>query len=405
MVEFFHYQVLEWLSHDLQYLAHNQLLLQPLRLPPPPPAAPPLVQPIIVQPPQQPAVWKIERDTIEHLIKQTSIVDGSVPAHVRRWFQEIDLTIPLTVNFQTLGVTIQIAARTVTGQMRIDIEHWIAQFMQLNAVNRDNVPWVNLRDYLRPKYLSANEPETLRREVESMRQSALEDLSSYARRAEYISTLAFPPPRHAEQHRLMTRAFIKGLSNKSVAEEVWRLQPADLAAAIQFSLQEASIRDDFNQLDIKSEVPFIKLPVTPLPNTNFTSVKPDPDPIVVSLNKQIQNLTTKLAKLEAKVQQPPATNVPNSSVNRQYNSRPQTTCYYCGKIGHIQPNCWQRNRDQNSAPRDGPKQTTQRYPYRVSAPSPQNRSMRQPFFPPQHSSTVRRQQTQYIGQYQPNQGN
>ena len=102
----------------------------------------------------------------------------------------------------------------------------------------------------------------------------------------------------------MVRAFIKGLSNKSLAEEVWRLHPVDLAEAIQFSFQEASIRDDFTQPDIKIEAPLLKTPIAGVTGDNYDSVKSHPDAHVVSLTKQIQNLSTKLAKLEAQLQWP-----------------------------------------------------------------------------------------------------
>ena len=285
--------------------------------PPPPPAAPVVIQPAVVTP-----QWKVERDAIEQLVKQTTCIDGSSPPLTRAWLREVDLTVPLVAGFVMPGPQIVIATRTVTGPMRIDVERWLLDFTAANGVGRNQIPWANLRDYITATYLSANEPETLRSEVERLSQSALEDIPAYARRARGVVEAAFPQAQRVlEQDRIAVASFIKGIASHELARYVLERDPADLGQAINQALQRSAFEDCSAHLGIKKE-PEGKVSGVYQPSKNIEQQ-------YEKLSKQLEQLTTKMTKIELWSKQ-----------GKNYGkSLKQNGCFYCGKRGHFKREC------------------------------------------------------------------
>ena len=308
---------------------------------PPPPAAP---QPIVIQPAAAPPQWKVERDAIEQLVRQTSQIDGSSPPLTRAWLREIDLVAPLVAGFNMQGPQVVLATRTISGPMRVDVERWLVDFTVANNVVRNAVPWVNLRDYISTTYLSANEPETLRAEVETLRQSALEDVPAYCRRARGVVEAAFPQVnRVPEQDRIAVGSFLSGLVNKELARYVLEHDPADLGQAINHALQRSAFEDRSAHLGIKKEE---QGKVVEVFDPSIAVQQP-----LSKLFKQLEQLTTKLAKVEATVKRGAPSGARNQpSAPRQY--RPLGPCFYCQKPGHLKRNCYSRRRDMQRG-RDG----------------------------------------------------
>ena len=94
------------------------------------------------------------------LIRQTTPCDGTSPAGVRAWFEDIELA----------GVEnqIEMASRTAAGSLRWELERYIAGVLatndQINA--RFNVPWADVKAHLRTLFLNVDESSALRDEVD-----------------------------------------------------------------------------------------------------------------------------------------------------------------------------------------------------------------------------------------------
>ena len=153
------------------------------------------------------------RDRLKNLIKSVRICDGNVPAEVREWIDEVEMTIPISPNLQ--GATIQIAARTVAGPLKKEVERFLGA-----QPNRLQTPWATLRDHVRTAFLSANESERLKSELEKMMQSSYENLGTFNRRFREAAIKAYPGQRSADAERSIIRAIVEN-------------RPATLDAAIQ----------------------------------------------------------------------------------------------------------------------------------------------------------------------------
>ena len=129
------------------------------------------------------------QEKIKDLIHQTSKCDGSNPTAVRNWMTEVQLT------FNQVGEhgIIEIASKTVTGPFRFKLERYLEDQMATRNVARPAIPWCDLWDHLAAQFLSADEAEALRVEVERVRQSTYEPVTQYSRRFREVADAAYPP--------------------------------------------------------------------------------------------------------------------------------------------------------------------------------------------------------------------
>lgn len=290
-----------------------------------------------------------EREVQKQLIKQTTLVDGASPPQVRSWFREIDLTVPLTGGG---AATIDIATRTITGSLRLEVERWIAQQAQANPpVQRDAIPWEALKAHIADSFLSADEVEYLRREVEAARQSAFETEAAYNRRFRDLTTVAYPVgARNGDQERTMLNAYIRGLRNQEIARElVLRGHPANVEAAMLLVQQYAGDEERIRQL-IRKEEP---MDVNVIASVTPPAAGPQAD-AAERTAKAVEKLYSKVAALELSMKNgatatiaavaPPTTTTPSRrrDNNRRGSPRETRECYCCGKVGHLARDCWHR---------------------------------------------------------------
>jgi hypothetical protein len=160
---------------------------------------------------------RLQQAKVRSFLSRINTCDGSAATEVRRWLREIEVTIPIVGDDQTINIVSQ----TVRGPLMFEIEHFLTQYMTDNNIDRNDVPWNALREHVRVQFLSYDEQATLRDELDSIRQEPDETDTAYSRRFREIADTAYPPAqRNDDQQRIMLRAYARGLACPDTARKL-----------------------------------------------------------------------------------------------------------------------------------------------------------------------------------------
>ena len=112
----------------------------------------------------------VMRDDVLEQIKHTKTCNGGLVADIREWTTEIELCVPIFGHVQ--GAVLEVAACTARGPLRKELERFVGEQVQLQATGgagRAGVAWNIVCDHLHAMFLTQNEAEQLRAEVETMK--------------------------------------------------------------------------------------------------------------------------------------------------------------------------------------------------------------------------------------------
>jgi hypothetical protein len=148
--------------------------------------------------------------------KATPTCDGSSAKLVRAWFKAIEIARPY-FDIATRDIdTHYLIVASLTGSMRNCYEHF-----QAAQEARDNVTWEAVRTHLQEAYLSTDEHEHLRSELERIKQGAYESCAIYGRRFRQAAHQAYAPAdRNAVVHKLLLDVYLRGLRNKPLVHKL-----------------------------------------------------------------------------------------------------------------------------------------------------------------------------------------
>ena len=147
-----------------------------------------------------------QREQIRDLIRQTQTCDGSTTAAFN-------------------DSIIEIATKTVSGPLRLELERYIEGVIAANPVAKAAIPWADLRNHISAQFLNPDESAVLCDELENNHQSVYEPTAQYARRFPDVVDVVYP-------QRLLLKAFAKGLKSNELARKLVEQSPATIEAAI-----------------------------------------------------------------------------------------------------------------------------------------------------------------------------
>jgi len=277
------------------------------------------------------------RDRLRTITQSIRICDGNVPAEVREWIEEVEMArsvIPVNV----IGAMIQIATRTVAGPLKREVE----RFLQAQP-NRMQTPWATLRDHIRTAFLSANEDERLKSELEKLTQSSYENLGVYNRKFREAAIKAYPGAWSPDAERTILRAYTRGLYSSELAKRlIVENRPTTLDGAIAFTEQQEAGLEMYRGIDRKSEEEPMDV------NQVRTQDLDKLFTVMQNCAKSQDKLANRLAKLEGAnlrtVNPIPVPRVPRSN-QPTVGSGSKIRCYYCSKLGHKMADCYQKKVD------------------------------------------------------------
>ena len=161
-----------------------------------------------------------ERQAADQQARRIASCDGADSQAVRQWLQQVDLSIPYSRR------TVYIAAQSATGQLQVELEHFLS-----SQLDRTRTPWDTVKQYIQQSFLSPHEDDRLRNQLDNIKQGAFETSVAYARRFRDLVALAYPQRHNVTVQgnvpndileRLLLRAYTGGILDENMMERVYR---------------------------------------------------------------------------------------------------------------------------------------------------------------------------------------
>ena len=294
------------------------------------------------------------------VIRQTSFADGHSAPATRVWLDEIQLA----QNRLGPNHTIEVATSTVTGSLRREIELFIHNKEVVDKVDRNAIPWEEVRAHITRNFLNVDEQAAQRDQVESTSQAAFETEASYCRRFREVAQAGYPHDlRNADQERLLIKSFARGLKSPTVAVKmIERANPETLTDAMSWLAVYSERADAVSRLGLATshdepmEIGSVPMPSAPV------QVKTKQEEMMDRVLQGQERLMTKIAKLEIKQQphhkygqpdkqknsQSQGQNKQNGSVDPRdlpnWSPDGKPKCFFCLKYGHVRRDCRKEQR-------------------------------------------------------------
>ena len=223
----------------------------------------------------------------------------------------------------------------------------------LQEQQQEALQWEQIRTHVLAAFVSPDHVEYQRTLLRQVQQHPGEGILAYNRRFREAALDAFPDPRTADQHREMVKLYGRGLKKTIDAQKLvahdW---PVTIDIAFQRMLQLETGGERFRHLERREEPMEVAAVAGKVSSTMHTSPPLVKTSETEALLKRLEQLTTKVAKLEATQNQKQATQSQNQSKFNQNTSNYQRgnwaewrTCYYCQEKGHLKRNCQLFQRD------------------------------------------------------------
>ena len=283
---------------------------------------------------QQNRQFEVRKARVKEEIKGIKDCDGLIAEEVREWIDSIDLA--LMVVGDVPGSVIKLITGSTSGSLRKEIERFLQQ-----QPDRVNTPWNVLKTLIRNSFLSPNEEDKLKIEVERFQLSTNESVPVFNRKYRELANKAYILPRSADAERILIRPYVKALKNTELAKRTMvDGQPITLEQAMTFTEGQASGMELFDSLDRKErdeepmEVGALSETASSLNNAlrGLTEA-------VRNMNKNQERLNTRVAKLEAT--QNGGRKDATRNRHGKWTEEGRPICHYCDKAGHIQAECYQ----------------------------------------------------------------
>lgn len=276
--------------------------------------------------------------------------DGSDPFLVRQWIQEIQM-----IGEMGPQDKIDVMKTTASGSFRLELE----TFLQTNQ----DATWAQIRAHLLASFVSSDHEEHQRGLLMQVKQNPGEGLLAFHRRFRTIANEAYPEPRNGDQQRELVkiygRSLYKDLDAKKLVSEGW---PATLDDAFRrMNNRETGVEryQHLGRAEEPMDVDAIEVGARPV---QYDKISKSLDKIMskISALEASQKVLDKQIKGQRKVAHVDRT--PNSAAAKrdrsQFASRnsfqsanrdKDKKCHYCGRMGHIQRNCFTRYRSVSNA--------------------------------------------------------
>jgi hypothetical protein len=152
-------------------------------------------------------------------IRAVKPCDGSSVPLVREWLIDIDLARDKLVGNQLEDLTLRLISETVQGPMRRYYERWVIAYAALEDVPA--LAWPVVKEHLAAAYLTTDEGEYLKSELDSLRQSTYETGGGFGRRFAEAADMEYPvDTRNATIANQLLEKYLRGLRSKELVRRV-----------------------------------------------------------------------------------------------------------------------------------------------------------------------------------------
>jgi len=288
------------------------------------------------------------RQEADQQARRIASCDGADSQAVRIWLQQVDLSIPYSRR------TVYIAAQSATGQLQVELEHFLS-----TQLDRNRTPWDTVKRYIQQSFLSPHEDDRLRNQLDNIKQGAFETSVAYARRFRDLVALAYPlrttPTAQGDKNeileRLLLRAYTGGLLDESMMERVYREgKPDSYEDAVKnVTAYEA---DDYRVQVVKDRSKTrVEEPMEIGALATDCKTQSASDRKLTQIERQVGGLTAQFTKLMAALEKGHARqkSAPQEKREKSGSGRRAPTfefteegipvCHYCKLEGHVRREC------------------------------------------------------------------
>ena len=153
-------------------------------------------------------------------IKAVKQCDGSSVALVREWILDIDIAREALVGGQQEDLTLRLVSATLQGPMRRYYEKWVIRYAARPPPGAP-LTWVIVKEALTAAYLTIDEGEYLKNELECLKQSSYETTGAYGRRFAEVADIAYPEAtRNDTISTQIMEKYIRGLKHRGLVRRV-----------------------------------------------------------------------------------------------------------------------------------------------------------------------------------------
>ena len=168
---------------------------------------------------------RARKERIRRLESQTKAVkscDGSSTVLVREWFQDMSIARTKMAGPQLEELTVRLISATLQGSMRRFFERWVISYAARPGPLAP-MTWDMIREALQGAYLTLDEGEFLKSELETLRQTSYETSGAYSRRFVEAADMAYPAPtRNATIASQLKEKYLRGLKSESLVRQAIR---------------------------------------------------------------------------------------------------------------------------------------------------------------------------------------
>ena len=274
---------------------------------------------------------KERRQRLDRHAKNIGVVDGVSRKEMRAWLEGMD-------NAETLvGATgpemLELAGTLLRGSVAAA---FVAQIR-----NNGGVTWPEMRSQLKKAFLSEDEDEYVREQLEHISQQGFEDVREYSRRFTDCVRKAYSPTEQKVKLVMdrIVKTYTRGLNNRDVQFQVNLERPKDLTAAVE--LAERIGRARWLSQRQRSEEPMDISSLTSAAHTvpAAQAVRAVPQQnLVIAQNAEIMASLKELKKEIAALKRS-AASAPAGPSPPQAATNSGKKCYRCKQFGHIQKDC------------------------------------------------------------------
>ena len=156
--------------------------------------------------------WDVETKRKLIASKASSIAkcDGELTSQTRNYLYDIDLLVPQFT--QDPDSIITIVKKTASGSLGREIQRYISDCTT-------PVTWLTLKSHIEKTFLSSDEAEVLRQNIESVRQGSAETLASYNRRFREAVRRAYSSQLSPDAERTLMKNYLRNLLSPEMARK------------------------------------------------------------------------------------------------------------------------------------------------------------------------------------------
>ena len=285
--------------------------------------------------------------------------NGESPAAVRTWLEQVERSTRFT------NSTLRVVMRTITGHMQKEVERFIG------PGERVVVTWEQVKAFVTKTFLSNQDQEQLRQEVDQMVQKTYQSTKDYGRKYKEAVRLAYPTaldgPRNDISDRFIIHGYIRGLEDNELAKKLIRKGlPKTLDDAIaSVEKLEAAEQEVVNMFPTSTSASSRRreepMDIGAVTGTTAPQHKSTVESDLATVKRQVGGLSNQFTQIMAAfntlAQQQQAA-APHQSRPQRHQQHPggqrprfefsddgKPICAYCHKKGHLRRECRKRIAD------------------------------------------------------------